>query len=269
MSNGPVTLVAPHQDDVALSLSMTAACLIARGIAVRIVNCFTVSAFAPGGKRLGQTEISSLRREEDRRFAGALGLEGPVTDLGFHDAPLRCRGGIRDIFHPGEFRPDDREQLSALSTAIRGVSGAGPVILPLAIGNHVDHRLARDAGLLACGANPLAFYEDLPYAARCQPTETASVVEHVASRLRAGLSPLLVGSREHLQAKERYLAFYLSQLSDAVRRRVLDYSRAHGGERLWVTPAWTQWMVQADSALARTGLPSPSAEDVRESVSHD
>ena len=40
------------------------------------------------------------------------------------------------------------------------------LVLPLGLGHHVDHRIARDASLEISTKVPCAFYEELPYAMR-------------------------------------------------------------------------------------------------------
>ena len=241
MDGCPIHLISPHHDDIALSLSITAAQLVGRGLEIRIVNCFTRSRFAPGRRLRGEDEVSAERMREDRAFLSELRLEGASVDLGRRDAPLRYPEGIRAIVRNDDLDGRDGEEMIAVAGAIGRVCPRGAVVLPLAVGHHVDHRIAQTAGLLARPEGPLAFYEDLPYAARCEGREIAPAVSALEDRLGARLAPVVVSSRATFERKSRWITLYGSQLSDAARRSVMQHGRTYDcGERLWVTDAFHQ-----------------------------
>ncbi len=244
MDDCPIQLISPHHDDIALSLSITAAQLVSRGLEIRIVNCFTRSRFAPARRLHGEDDVSAARAREDRMFLSELRLEHGSVDLGRRDAPLRYPEGIRAILRGGDLHVHDVEEVIAVAGAIGRVCARGAVVLPLAVGHHVDHRIAQAAGLLARPEGPLAFYEDLPYAARRDGREIAPAVSALEDRLGARLSPVVVSSRADFERKSRWITLYGSQLSDAARRSVMQHARTYGcGERLWVTGPFHQLLI--------------------------
>ena len=116
-------------------------------------------------------EIVARRRVEDERFAYF--AEASVVFLDLPDAVFRGYEGDDQLLGP--VREDDDAPVSILRTEIARLEPQY-VYLPLAIGNHVDHQLCRDAGvaLLAeprswvmpgpAWAGNVVFYEDFPYA---------------------------------------------------------------------------------------------------------
>jgi hypothetical protein len=107
--------------------------------------------------------------------------------------------------------------------------------LPLGVGNHVDHRLARDtalAALLRANVPPqrIRFYEDLFYAAQSPgiPDFTSFIPGH---RLKlAEQTPIDV------KMKSRLLQVYGSQLTWSQIRMVQEYAHRFGSrpiERCW------------------------------------
>jgi LmbE family N-acetylglucosaminyl deacetylase len=115
-------------------------------------------------------DVMSRRRLEDERFAYF--AEASIVFLDLPDAVFRGYQGDDALL--GEIRDDDLDVIEVLR---REVARLEPqqVYFPLAIGNHVDHQLCREAGLalLAEGrrwvmpgpdyASGLNFYEDFPY----------------------------------------------------------------------------------------------------------
>src|SRR5215212_1976033 len=116
-------------------------------------------------------EETSVRRAEEERFAYL--MEASVVFLDLPEA--RFRGYTGDDQLLGSVRDDDVELESLLYREIVRLEPQ-MVYFPLAVGNHVDHQLVRDAALalLAHGrrwvmpgpsfVGRLSFYEDFPYA---------------------------------------------------------------------------------------------------------
>jgi LmbE family N-acetylglucosaminyl deacetylase len=114
---------------------------------------------------------TAVRRAEEERFAYL--MEASVVFLDLPAAP--ARGYVGDDQLLGTVRDDD---LAPDAVLYREIVRLEPqmVYFPLAVGNHVDHQLCRDAGLnlLAEGrrwvmpgpdlVGRLSFYEDFPYA---------------------------------------------------------------------------------------------------------
>ena len=111
--------------------------------------------------------------------------------------------------------------------------------LPLGIGNHIDHRIARDAALdglrdANVPARQVAFYEDRPYAA-----QEPGVQDY--SGFLAGVMPeakLRISGRTGVQPiKQRLLRLYYSQLTRPQIDSVLEYAERidfrSPCERIW------------------------------------
>lgn len=177
-----VLAVSPHLDDAVLSAGGLLSQLIRGGAEVDVVTLF---AGIPHGELSGTARhIHDLcgydpdgspvvqRRAED--VAALTRLMARVWHADFCDAIYRrtsdgswlCRPG-RDMFHPGLAAEPGLTAglvayLGGLATAVR----PEVVLTCAAIGDHVDHRLARDAGIRLgqdLGGLTLA-WEDLPYA---------------------------------------------------------------------------------------------------------
>ena len=156
---GRVALVlSPHLDDAVLSCLGHIQRLRQEGWKVVIATVFTESDAS-------ESALYRVRRSEDRRAARLLGAT--TVHLGFLDAPFRSSRygnfcGI--VFGRAREYPQTlahvAEKIGQLTRRLRPEQ----ILAPLAVGNHVDHRLVRDAALLALDRSQLLFYEDRPYA---------------------------------------------------------------------------------------------------------
>ena len=187
--------VAPHPDDAALSCGGLVARLRERGEDVAVLTLFSGTGEAGrltpyqrealgfgSGSGLrdadAAAEAMALRRLEDERFAAFAGVSTVL--LGLPDAVFR--GYVGDDQLLGDPRADDPAPVAALRRELARLArdGLGPERLycPMGIGRHVDHQLAREAGLALLAEQPegpqpfaswvgrVAFYEDFPYAHR-------------------------------------------------------------------------------------------------------
>jgi LmbE family N-acetylglucosaminyl deacetylase len=197
MAGGDVLLVAPHSDDVALSMGATAR-LLCGTTSPRLVTVFTRVA----------ARAADPRRAEDGEYAAAIGAAH--TWCGIRESGLRPairRGG-----------PPARLVMLGLTRAVtrrlRPILAPGAVVFgPLAVGGHVDHVLVRQALLGLRRRHRVFLYEDLPYAASLALPD----VRAVARRLDDAIRPVDVDAGEMLEAKRRDCLLYRSQ----------------GPERLW------------------------------------
>lgn len=193
------------------------ACFARSGLSITIVNCFTESSYAPFSELVSAADVSRQRRREDEEFLRRLG--GPVSliDLGYPDAPLRLGIAPDEVCF---YRPDRDPARGPLAASLLTALTAPQIFLPMGLGGHVDHVLARDETLTALAGRPCAFYEELPYAMR-----SADLDAEVSSILPAGYS-----SQEHKSGAKRHLiGAYGTQASAAELDRI-------GGrpERTWV-----------------------------------
>jgi len=146
-----VLVLSPHLDDAALSCPT---------YLQRTPDAYVATVFTEG-----DDAHYRRRRSEDRKALRELGAR-PIH-LGFLDAPYRSpkyRDFCGIVF--GRAR-EYRGTVRALAEAIEELdSRLHPrvILAPLAIGNHIDHRVVRDAALAVVSSDRLLFYEDRPYA---------------------------------------------------------------------------------------------------------
>ncbi len=214
---------------------------LARRHRVTVLNIFTRSLYAPysdadtvhENDRLAY--ISSIRRKEDEQLLKAIpGLT--MVDLNMKDAPIRlhCDGSL---VHSMESSADDTA-IPKIQKALAKLAGEprafNAILLPLAVGNHVDQRVVRDAALayladkqpgLACG-----FYENLPAAAAPDSFREGP----------AGTSPVVYAGKtaDAAEWKRRVSLLYASQIEAADADAIAGLATRLGGERVWGNAAW-------------------------------
>ena len=187
-----IVAISPHLDDAAFSVGGYLAARARAGDRVTIVTCFTGNVAQPTGFALAcqldkglsaDVDYMALRRGEDRDACAVIGAA--AVHLPFLEAPHRGYASAPALF--ADRRSDDG--LLALLTVALGeqIAELAPDLLlgPLAIGNHVDHWLVRDA-LAATGADYL-LWEDWPYLRRAAaaPDETVRLRHALSEQDRA------------------------------------------------------------------------------------
>lgn len=225
-------VVSPHRDDAALSLGAFLGTMARRRVPFRIINCFTISAWAPYRPGLTVGEVARLRRREDRCFGRRLAHAPQWCDLRGVDAPLRL----------GESFPildcaDDALRASDvawLARALETAANAELVLAPLALGGHIDHLVARHAAS-AMRSRAIAFYEDIPYAGIVTEEERmrslATAQSQLARTLHAVTSPCGFAEKHSLAR------VYRSQIGEEEVAAIRAAVRCLGGERLWADDA--------------------------------
>jgi LmbE family N-acetylglucosaminyl deacetylase len=173
-----IVAISPHLDDAAFSVGGLLAARARAGERVTIVTCFTGNVAAPTGfalacqldKGLGpEVDYMALRRGEDHAACAVIGAQ--AIHLPLLEAPHRGYGSASELF--AARRGDDTVLAPLAETLADLVADLAPDMLlgPLAIGNHVDHWLVRDA--LAMTEQPVLLWEDWPYLARSSDRMTA------------------------------------------------------------------------------------------------
>ncbi len=228
--------------------------LLRAGARLTVLNVFTRSDYAVDLRTVDTAlplvdAVSRARRLEDERFladvAAMAGREpGSVIlqDLGDLDAPLRLSVRTEAVLEAPLTADEVQEQATHL--AGRLTSGPEPDLLfaPLALGDHIDHRISREASRLACVAERLCFYEDLPYAARLSSTERKEQTIYAISSNSASLFSgwrLQIPEGRHL--KSRFAKHYPSQIAPEVAEEMGLYAGegcedGAGAERWWAMP---------------------------------
>ena len=241
-----IVVLSPHRDDAAFSLGLNIGAWLEAGHRVEVVNCFTRSEYAPHAEfefihsndRLPR--VTALRLREDQSWQKMYGARAPrLTDLSLKDAPLRMHVSIHQVCGLA-VNPEDKAMVK-VPKAVAAL-GAEALVVPLALGAHVDHVTVREAMVRAGLAEglPVAFYEDLPYAAR---PGAAEAIEADAMAVSEQLQAVFVtkeGAVGVAVARKRRLALcYDSQIADEEADEIAAFCERYGGqERLWGNAAW-------------------------------
>lgn len=177
-----IVAVSPHLDDAAFSVGGLLAARARAGDRVTILTCFTGNVTSPTGFALAcqldkglapEVDYMALRRAEDRAACAVIGAQ--AVHLPLLEAPHRGYASAPELF--ASRRADDTmlaPLAEALAAALDDLS-PDRLLGPLAVGNHVDHWLVRDA--LAVIGRPVLLWEDWPYLTRAS-TRPAEVVRH-------------------------------------------------------------------------------------------
>jgi LmbE family N-acetylglucosaminyl deacetylase len=190
-----------------------------------------------------------MRLREDERFLRRItealpkGLKSNLhmVDLNLKDAPIRLRIPLEELSDT-HVNPAD-PAIEKIRKVLAKQSEAGAMealVLPAALGKHVDHLTVREAALPLTTATPSAFYEDLPYATThpSAATDLESLRESAEQR-NEPLSPVLYQIESAIERKRKLILGYASQIDDEAGTLISNFAtRYNGGERLWVNQAW-------------------------------
>jgi LmbE family N-acetylglucosaminyl deacetylase len=166
--------LSPHLDDVALSCGGLISALTGSST-VSVYTCFCHAPWFGRHSALAKwlheisggfsaTKLASIRREEDRVACRRLGASH--RHMQWHDAVYRksLHGGfLYDHCIQQKWEEEDGLLISALSVEIRRMCVDGCVLaVPLGVGGHVDHLVARAAAERS-GCHSLLYYPEIPY----------------------------------------------------------------------------------------------------------
>ena len=190
-----------------------------------------------------------MRLREDEHFLRRItetlpkGLKSNLhmVDLNLKDAPIRLRIPLEELSDTAVNPADSAIEKIRKALAKQSESGAmEALVLPAALGKHVDHLTVREAALPLATGIPSAFYEDLPYATT-QPSAATDLesLRESAEQRQEPLSPVLYQIESGVERKRRIILGYASQIDDEAGTLISDFAtRYNGGERLWVNRAW-------------------------------
>jgi len=178
--------------------------------------------------RLGEDAAACMRIGAERRY---LGIPDCIYRWLPGDVPLVNRE--EDLWQP--VHPEETGLMDSIAGKVKEMlPSEATFVCPIAIGDHVDHRIARLAAERAAAegkAAYLAYYADLPYVLRLKGQSLP--VEPGWEEKRYPLSG------EGLAAWQDAIAAYASQLStfwsgeDEMREQIAAYTAACGGGRLY------------------------------------
>ena len=254
MSSETHVIISPHFDDGVFSCGGAARQLSAAGHSVLVITMMgglfdgqlpDTPILADLHRRWG-AGVDPLRQRqiEDERASGTLGVDFMHVPL--PDCVYRLAGDLalypseQSLFgdvHPADYAPRLLKgiQIPELETATR-------VYLPLGVGHHVDHQIARDWGMTQMRDAPdksaLRFYVEFPYSKADRSTEMA------LGAIDLPLEPAdAVLSDAEMESKIAAIACYESQISTFwadleamardVRRAFTDSESGEYVERFW------------------------------------
>jgi LmbE family N-acetylglucosaminyl deacetylase len=250
-----ILILSPHRDDAAFSLAIAITNWLTARHTVTILNVFTRSRYAPYSDADFVHEndqlsyVSAMRLREDEHFLRRItetlpkGLKSNLhmLDLNLKDAPIRLRISLEALSDTPVNPADPAIEKIRKTLARQSEAGAmEALVLPAALGNHVDHLTVREAAMPFVSTTPAAFYEDLPYAAThpSVATDLESLRESAAQR-NEPLSPVIYQIDSALERKRKLILGYASQIDDDAGTLISNFAtRYNGGERLWANHAW-------------------------------
>ncbi len=242
-------IFSPHRGTAALSLPVALSVWLSRGHRVTLVTVFSRSLEAPfsdadtvhANDRL--TYVSAMRRKEDEQLQ-RLHPKLQMLELNLKDAVIRHRVTAEEAFRLPASPTDtavEKIQKTLAKLAGQQASPIEAIVLPLGVGEHLDHRVVRDAVLTAeaRASLPVAFYEDQPYASQTAGFDAVETLTDFAGFDASELKPLRIHSDDALAARARTLALYGSQIDEQFAAGITAYTATHqGSDRLWVSSDW-------------------------------
>ncbi|RSM99091.1 PIG-L family deacetylase [Nonomuraea sp. WAC 01424] len=218
--------ISPHLDDAVLSVGAGLAQAAQDGAEVTVFTVFAGIAEPPFSSVAAEFHASwglspdqnapQYRRSEDIAALDHLGVNhrhGRFLDAIYRRSPdgrWLVDRGERPVVHPQP--PDSNNELvSAAKDDIKSlIEEYDPTLLVtcVAVGNHVDHEITRDAALLAAEETgvPIRLWQDLPYAA------DMSSMPDLPNGLQLGPPVLGFVEEEARERKFQAVKHYASQL---------------------------------------------------------
>jgi hypothetical protein len=250
-----ILVLSPHRDTAAFSLSLSCIAWLAARHTITIANVFSRSLQAPfsdadfahPNDRLSY--VSAMRRREDelflQRLPGSKGTPIPTNihllDLNLKDAPLRLRCTDEELTTlPINLEDPAIDKIRKALVKQLESGNADALLIPLGLGNHIDHRTVREAARSAVSSQlPTAFYEDLP-GAIANPDSSEPAAIEASLQFGQPLTPVFSPATPNpVETKRRLALAYPSQIDSADADLISSFAtRYDGAERLWANQAW-------------------------------
>lgn len=264
-----VAVLSPHRDDAAFSCALTLHALLRAGAQVTVLNVFTRSDYAVDlrtvqGGQANVDAVSAARLLEDEAFlrdltasAGREQSAATLHDLHWLDAPLRLTVATESVLESPLTPEQVVVQAAELATQLAMLAEAEFVFAPMALGDHIDHRVAREAARRCVPVQRLCWYEDLPYAARmsdeARRNDSAAAL-HQNGPQKVRRVAVCLHDGQHL--RERFAMHYPSQIAPEVAVEMAVYAarwgeESGGVERWWASPATAEAIASALRPIAR------------------
>jgi LmbE family N-acetylglucosaminyl deacetylase len=251
-----IFILSPHRDDAAFSLSIAITAWLRSRHTVTILNVFTRSRYAPYSDAAFVHEndelsyVSAMRLREDELFLRRIketlpkGLKNNLHmhDLHLKDAPIRLRIPLEELSDIPVNPTDPAVEKIRKALARQSEAGAmEALVLPGALGNHIDHLTVREAAISFTMGIPAAFYEDLPYATTHPSAATdLESLRGSAEQRNEPLTAVIYQIESAIERKRKLVLGYASQIDDEAGALISNFATRYngGGERLWANQAW-------------------------------
>jgi LmbE family N-acetylglucosaminyl deacetylase len=234
--------ISPHLDDVALSVGGIVNNLVNGQIDVEVWTFFSGS---PDNEKLSDFALSlhkrwnlplnapKIRRLEDKKACKTLGAQ--YMHFGFSDCIYRKDEFGNPIVREEDdlYQPIPSSQLflvDEISDEIKRLATTDDIIVsPLAIGNHIDHRIIV-AAVTKLSHQSFLFYEDYPYVVKSH----SSPIDY------SKLTPLIFDlQEENITTWHAAIAAYQSQITtfwkdtNRMKKEIIEFASRGGGTNLW------------------------------------
>jgi LmbE family N-acetylglucosaminyl deacetylase len=226
-----INILSPHIDDAAYCLALTISKCVKCKMEITIINCFTVTDWAIRFVSKDKNEISLLRKKEDEQFYKSYDFPITIVNLDLLDAPLRS--GF--IFQENVFGEREWEMVEELKSYLENYVD-GILFCPLAIGNHIDHAICREAVMQLYKKIKVIFFEDLPYAFRISKDEILAHVNDLQKNLNVKLIHQINPCEQLSFDKEQLIRIYDTQINEEICAEIIAHMNAVCGERFWGEP---------------------------------
>jgi LmbE family N-acetylglucosaminyl deacetylase len=250
-----ILILSPHRDDAAFSLSIAITNWLTARHTVTILNVFTRSRYAPYSDAAFVHEndelsyVTAMRLREDeaclRRITQNLpkGLKNhlQMADLNLKDAPIRLRIPLEEVSDtPVNLTDPSIEKVRKALTKQSEAGTMEALVVPAALGNHIDHLTVRAAAQPFTATLPIAYYEDLPYATTHPSAATdLEALREAAIERNDPLTPVTYQIESAIELKRKLVLGYASQIDDETGTLITNFAqRYNGGERLWANQQW-------------------------------
>jgi LmbE family N-acetylglucosaminyl deacetylase len=235
--NNNILIISAHLDDIPLSIG---GCLLGNMFIKKpdVIVVFTISRWTIiENHNWTSKQITEMRQKEERRVAEIADYN--ISFLGYKEA--YSRPGYEEynsIFTPRDVKSDPIYPTIKNKLLETILSHNGIICCPLAIGDHIDHRIIHNIIADYIKSNPeqpIMFFEDLYYADQVPK----SIIKNIIAELKKNIniSPYLF-TDFNIEEKTKLLEIYKSQLNQELINHIVHYYRQIGnGERIWCTPS--------------------------------
>ncbi len=242
-----IIVLSPHLDDAALSCGGYLSLSTQNGKQVLIVTLMAGDppkvAFSEFASQMHDrwelaAQIVEQRRNEDKQASHVLGADfhhenipdaiyrfDPHTGEHFYTSDELLFGTINSV--------DYETTKESLYSIIQNLPKHDQLLVPLTVGNHVDHQLVRTA-IEATYSGNITYYEDYPYA------REENAVDTVIANDRLTLEYQTISlTEQQLKSKGESIAQFKSQISSFfndrsdIDKQIKAYASRVGGERFW------------------------------------